>query len=365
MLVPTEEVAETVECKPTSCRRCGQELSGEDAEPLRHQVAEIPPIKPHVIEYRRHRLRCPHCGTRTLAPLPEGVPTGAFGPRSSAMLAMLSGGYRLGKRSIQQLVSDLLGLSISTGMIARLERKTSHLLAQPAEDILAFIRSDGVVGMDETDWRENRKKAWLWVPTTPMAAIFRTARSHAWPGCRRVDIGTSSGPRGDLRSVERLSKSGRHLADVLGSSAARLPSHEGSRWRKPSDRRRALGDVEHGLHVVASVPSRRDLSRNAGDLHEPDSRRVPPATGNRHGVFVSEDRRHLSRSVHIARTYGPSCEPKVPSRPTTPANEPFVMPSSGERFPAVPIPRQEVDSTNASSAFWRPADDKAEPSSTT
>jgi transposase len=178
MLVPTEEVAETVACKPTSCRRCGQELSGEDAEPLRHQVAEIPPFKPHVIEYRRHRLRCPHCGTRTLAPLPEGVPTGAFGPRLSAMLAMLSGGYRLGKRPIQQLVSDLLGLSISTGMIAKLERKTSHLLAQPAEEILAFLRSQGVVGMDETGWRENRTKAWLWVATTPMAVIFRTARSR-------------------------------------------------------------------------------------------------------------------------------------------------------------------------------------------
>jgi transposase len=115
MLVPTEEVAETIECKPTSCRRCGQELSGEDAEPLRHQVAEIPPFKPHVTEYRLHRLICPHCHTRTLAPLPEGVPTGSFGPRLSGMLSMLSGGYRLGKRPIQQLVSDLLGLSISTG----------------------------------------------------------------------------------------------------------------------------------------------------------------------------------------------------------------------------------------------------------
>jgi transposase len=94
------------------------------------------------------------------------------------MLSMLSGGYRLGKRPIQQLVRDLLGLSISTGMIAKLERKTADLMAKPVEEILAFIRTQGVVGMDETGWRENRKKAWLWVATTPMAAIFCTARSR-------------------------------------------------------------------------------------------------------------------------------------------------------------------------------------------
>ena len=38
-------------------------LGGDDPHPLVHQVHELPVIKPHVIEYRCHRLRCPHCGT--------------------------------------------------------------------------------------------------------------------------------------------------------------------------------------------------------------------------------------------------------------------------------------------------------------
>jgi transposase len=45
-LVPPERVASVTECKPTSCRRCGHALSGEDSEPLRHQVAELPPVEP-------------------------------------------------------------------------------------------------------------------------------------------------------------------------------------------------------------------------------------------------------------------------------------------------------------------------------
>src|SRR6058998_1408997 len=51
-LVPLGRVAAVTDCKPTRCRRCGHPLSGEDAEPRRHQVAELPPIEPEVREYR-------------------------------------------------------------------------------------------------------------------------------------------------------------------------------------------------------------------------------------------------------------------------------------------------------------------------
>lgn len=90
-LVPPERVASVTECKPTSCRRCGHALSGEDADPLRHQVAELPPIEPEVHEYRLHRLPCPHCQTVTCGALPDGVPRTAFGPRLHAALSVLTG----------------------------------------------------------------------------------------------------------------------------------------------------------------------------------------------------------------------------------------------------------------------------------
>ena len=72
-LLPTGECDEVHTLKPTECRRCGQKLTGRDAEPLRHQVWELPEIKPHVSEYQRHRLRCRDCGETTCAELPPGV----------------------------------------------------------------------------------------------------------------------------------------------------------------------------------------------------------------------------------------------------------------------------------------------------
>lgn len=51
---------------PDACRRCHTLQPGEDPEPLRHRVIEIPPITPLVIEHRLHRLACPCSSTSTL-----------------------------------------------------------------------------------------------------------------------------------------------------------------------------------------------------------------------------------------------------------------------------------------------------------
>ena len=115
-----EKVAASFNIKPEVCRGCGAVLLGDDPEPLRHQVAELPPIEPVVTEYRLHRLTCEECGERTCGQLPTGVPRGAFGPRLQAVLSLLGGAYRLGKRPIQSLAADLFGLSISTGMVCKL-----------------------------------------------------------------------------------------------------------------------------------------------------------------------------------------------------------------------------------------------------
>jgi transposase len=45
-----------VEHHPDAFRRCGTLLQGETPQPLRHQVIEISPITPLVIDHRLLRL---------------------------------------------------------------------------------------------------------------------------------------------------------------------------------------------------------------------------------------------------------------------------------------------------------------------
>jgi transposase len=181
-LVPPEQLTGVIDCTPAICPGCGHELSGQDADPVRHQVAELPELRPEVIEYRLHRWTCPGCGGAGRGTLPEGVPRGAFGPRLQAWAGLLSGAYRLSKRQVQRLFADLLGLSISTGMIAKLQGQTAAVLAGPMAEVLDFVRQADAVHVDETGWREEGKKAWLWVGVTAAATAFRIHGSRGHDG---------------------------------------------------------------------------------------------------------------------------------------------------------------------------------------
>lgn len=181
-LVPPERLDAVVECKPEACPDCGHALAGDDAEPIRHQVAELPEVRPRVVEYRLHRLRCPGCDATHRAALPEGVPRGAFGPRLQAWAALLSGGYRLSKRQVVRLFADLLGVSISAGMVAKLQRRAADDLARPMAAIDAEVRRAAAVHVDETGWRQAGKKAWLWVGVAAGATAFRVHRPRGHDG---------------------------------------------------------------------------------------------------------------------------------------------------------------------------------------
>jgi transposase len=177
-LVTPDQVTGTIECKPAACRHCGEKLSGTDPEPSRHQVAELPPIAPHVTEYRLHQLTCAACGQRTRAAVPPQVPTGAFGPRLTAVLALLAGAYRLGKRPIRQLCADLFGLSISLGMICKLQKQVAGTLETPVAELCAYVRHQSA-NVDETGWREANRRAWLWTAVTRLATVFVIAKSRS------------------------------------------------------------------------------------------------------------------------------------------------------------------------------------------
>src|SRR5829696_6522775 len=116
-----------VELRPGTCDRCSHALVGDDPEPLRHQVVELPPIRPVVTEYRRHRLGCPNCGRVTCPALPADA-RGGYGPRVQAVCGLLAGAFRVGKRGVAQLCRDLFGVPISPAAVCDLQRKTATAL---------------------------------------------------------------------------------------------------------------------------------------------------------------------------------------------------------------------------------------------
>jgi len=171
-LVPIEESDEVVVVKPESCSCCGGPLHGDDPSPHRHQVVELPQVVPLVTEYQQHSLGCDACGAVTTEPLPEGVPTRAFGPSVDATVSLLTGVYRLSKRMVCSLMADLYSLPISTGSVVACERSASEALAAPVDEAHAFAQQQELKFADETSWREDGKKIWLWTVVTQLVTVF-------------------------------------------------------------------------------------------------------------------------------------------------------------------------------------------------
>ena len=186
-LLPMQRVDEVVEHHPDACRRCGTLLQGDDPEPLRHQVIEIPPITPLVIEHRLHRLVCPCCSTSTCAERPADVEASRYGPRLSTLVGLLGSAFPLSFSKTQSLLDQLLGVEISRGAIARIRERLSGALEQSMEEALAAARQQPVAYVDETGaptgnadgGNPDRKRGWQWVMVTPVVTVFLQGLSRS------------------------------------------------------------------------------------------------------------------------------------------------------------------------------------------
>ncbi len=178
-LLPPEQVDQVVAHWPARCRRCQAALDPTAVgEPVRHQVTELPPVRAVVTEHQLQHVRCGACGTTTCAGLPAEVPTGAFGPRLQATVAVLSGRYRLSRREVVGVCTDVLGAPLAVGSVDRLCQLTAQALAGPVAALQAAVQQAPVVHADETSWREAGQRCWLWVVVTAVATVFTLAPSR-------------------------------------------------------------------------------------------------------------------------------------------------------------------------------------------
>ena len=182
-LIPTEQVDKVITVLPGSCEKCGRALP-QDLEKLittgttyRHQITELPPVKPQVTEEQRPTVLCPDCQHPNQVPLAE--PFDSFGPRLTALIACLTVHYRVPRRGVVALLESLLGISISLGSIQKLLQQTSQALASPCQELEQQLTQEPVLNGDETGWRFNGTKQWLWVLVAQCFAFFHIAASRS------------------------------------------------------------------------------------------------------------------------------------------------------------------------------------------
>jgi transposase len=169
---------------PVECRQCGHRLpqtleqAKTSGAARLHQVTELPPIRAHIIEYQCHAVLCPQCGDMTRAAVPEEA-AGQFGPRLTALIAYLTVVCRMPRRVVETLLEQVLEIDISLGSTQKCWEEVSEAVAAPCQELAQGLKNEPVVNADETGWRTNAAKRFLWVFVAAKYIVYKIAPTRS------------------------------------------------------------------------------------------------------------------------------------------------------------------------------------------
>jgi transposase len=178
---PPAQVDVVHEYRAERCQHCARDLTKGrlTGSVVNHYVYELPEIRPTVHDHQCLDVECPHCGLVTPASLPPEVPTGAYGPSVQAMTGLLRGELRQSVRQTSAVLTHVMHVPMSPGMVAKTQEQVSRVLAAPHQEALDFAHTYDRPHADETSWRQDKHKAWLWVAVCGLVTVFLVRLSRS------------------------------------------------------------------------------------------------------------------------------------------------------------------------------------------
>ena len=174
-LLPPDKVSKFVDLFPNECENCWKPLPRvPDPSATRHQQTEVPPIEPHTTEWRRHQVACPCCGYKTRAAYDASqIPASPFGPRLTAIMALMTGVYHLGRRKAVEMLSDIVGVRVSLGALSAAEARVSDAVQPCVDQAWQRVREAEVKHTDGTSWSQAGVTMALWTIAATGVTVFK------------------------------------------------------------------------------------------------------------------------------------------------------------------------------------------------
>ena len=177
-LVPEEELDHAFEYHAQECPDCGGDVVLADEPPKVTQQFEVV-IKTVVTEHRQMAVWCESCQAVHHALLPESVrKAGLCGPALTSLIAYLKGPNHNSYRMVQEFLHDVCGAAFSTGFLAKICHKVSHILKMTYEELEQSLRVQQVLNIDETGHKEKGRRLWTWVFRSALFSLFRIDKSR-------------------------------------------------------------------------------------------------------------------------------------------------------------------------------------------
>ena len=181
-LVGAVRVDKFVPLLPGECQRCGAALPRKLAqaqtvgEPQRYQVTELPAMRAQITEYQLHNVAC-RCGAITRALLPPEI-KGNFGPQLTALVAYVTVVCRMPRRVVERLLAQVLDVEMSLGSTQKCWEEASQAVALPCQELEEQLKDEPVLNVDETGWRTNGDKRYLWAFVALQYVVYTVAATR-------------------------------------------------------------------------------------------------------------------------------------------------------------------------------------------
>ena len=179
-LLPIEQVDEVIEHLPERCGKCRRSLADRPA-----RAGAPPPGRGAAADRRFGCQSADSCAAAAPAAarspkrsFPRCSPSERFGPRLQGAVAALAAGFRLSRRQVTDLCSELFGTEIAVGTVDAIVGRCGSVLREPQSGFATRFAAPRSLCLDETGWKQGGETRFLWGAFSDRGRALRVAPSR-------------------------------------------------------------------------------------------------------------------------------------------------------------------------------------------
>ncbi len=142
-------------------------------------VEDIEPVRPtQATAYEIERRWCPVCRTYQEAPVTAALPHHRLGLHVMLFVVYQKVVVGLSYGKIRHELSTYFGLRVSKGELSNLVAEVAARFGPAYTRLIALLRQQAAVHIDETRWRINGDNHWLWVFVNDVITLYIVSHSR-------------------------------------------------------------------------------------------------------------------------------------------------------------------------------------------
>ena len=174
-----EQVDRIRKLKLSKCPDCQSRLKPADKIQV-HQQAELKEKPVIVTEYQLRAGHCPCCKKIVYPDLPAGViPNQPMGPRLLSLFGYMKAAMGVSISELREFSSEVLHLKVSDSTVQSAIFRVSDALLPAYQELGQATPEQSALNIDETGWKENGKRQWVWLFCNQLIAYFVISKSRA------------------------------------------------------------------------------------------------------------------------------------------------------------------------------------------